>query len=310
MVGFQCPSLFYNQPHYSSFVFNKNLVGHIQLLKNNTIPDREKNILGKKPGRLAIPPKKWPLAMSATSHLHALNKPPSRNRSSKVGFNNFGTTGTSGWLSLLVVVQLGTSQNFWPVARCTQEQNHKKHIDTKNVQKKYKKARIQEYLTYSYVFNKVDFITAPTECQKSGFAPQKPTEPMYYTLENEVRCLGPAWAVTVWTSSGTSTSSISICGGAWSGKMWNRHPKTSLKVPQIQKFITFHHIYPGALLPQLPTLGHESDVVCTSVTSTSLDCLTSQTQEIALDQHSDLPIDSCEIQLLQFLNVSFVKSPC
>ena len=79
--------------------------------------------------------------------------------------------------------------------------------------------------------------------------------------------------------------------------MWNRHPKSSLKVPQIQKFITFHHIYPGALLPQLPTLGHESDVVCTSVTSTSLDCLTSQTQEIALDQH------------LQFLNVSFVTSP-
>lgn len=95
--------------------------------------------------------------MSATSHLHALNKPPSRNRSSKVGFNNFGTTGTSGWLSLLVVVQLGTSQNSWPVARCTQEQNHKKHIDTKKcTKKKYKKTRIQEYRTYSYVFNKVD----------------------------------------------------------------------------------------------------------------------------------------------------------
>ena len=74
--------------------------------------------------------------MSATSHLHALNKPPSRNRSSKVGFNNLGTTGTSGWLSLLVVVQLGTSQNLWPVARCTQEQNHKKHIDTKKCTKK------------------------------------------------------------------------------------------------------------------------------------------------------------------------------
>ena len=124
---------------------------------------------------------------------------------------------------------------------------------------------------------------------------------MYYTLENEVRCLGPAWAVTVWTSSGTSTSSISICGEAASGKMWKRHPKTSLKVPQIQKFMTFHHIYPGALLPQLPTLGHESDVVCTSVTSTSLDCLTSQTQEIALDQHSDLPIGSCEICQISML---------
>lgn len=107
--------------------------------------------------------------------------------------------------------------------------------------------------------------------------------------------------MTVWTSSGTSTSSISICGEAPSGKMWKRHPKTSLKVPQIQKFITFHYIYPGALLPQLPTLGHESDVVCTSVTSTSLDCLTSQTQEIALDQHSDLPIGSCEICQISML---------
>ena len=91
--------------------------------------------------------------MSATSHLHPLNKPPSRNRSSKVGFNNLGTTGTSGWLSLLVVVQLGTSQNSWPVARCTQEQNHKKHIDTKKcTKKKYKKNKNSRV---SYVFYRI-----------------------------------------------------------------------------------------------------------------------------------------------------------
>lgn len=174
--------------------------------------------------------------MSATSHLHALNKPPSRNRSSKVGFNNFGTTGTSEWLSLLVVVQLGMSQNSWPVARCTQEQNHKKHIDTTKCTKKSTKKQefksIVRILTFS-----IKLTVIRHHCPNQMSEKWLRTTKTYRT-----------YVLYAWKRSEMSRSSLS-CDRL--NQLWNlnqlhlhlRWGSGSLKVPQIQKFITFHHIY-------------------------------------------------------------------